>query len=295
MRRTDLVRNLLRIYCVLSYVRRMQRSWLVAFGVVLTCASGCQFDNSGVAWDPNADAAPRPDAVDGDAAAGAIDATPGAIDATPGTPDGTPSPDGTPPDDDVCDDDDVVLCLRFDGNTNDSSESETDAVASNIAYANGVHGMAVVLTPSSLIDVAETDTLDNDEISIEAWVNRDPGEGGYIVDNDNQYGFSVSNTGTLGCLVVGQTTFPQTYGGTVTPNDWTHIACTYSSDDGLRIYVDGNQVGTDGDDGELRDLGSSGVAIGRDNPSGGTFEGSIDSLRIWSRQLSGNEICPQCP
>jgi len=194
----------------------------------------------------------------------------------------------------ACTGNDLVLCAPFDGNLVDGSPSMNQISGTLIAYEAGVSGMAVRVGATSVVTVVEDDSTDPLAITMETWVKPDAAGGGYLLDNDNQYSLRVAGT-SLSCLVVGQTSaFPSASGGSVPADVWTHVACTYSAATGLRIYVNGTLAGTDSSDGALRDLGTTGIAIGRDNPTGTNFHGVIDELRIWSVVREASEICPSC-
>jgi hypothetical protein len=79
----------------------------------------------------------------------------------------------------------------------------------------------------------------------------------------------------------------------VTANQWTHVATTWdASSETARFYVDGTNCGfTTGVVG-LSSTGTGQVAVGGDafDPARWHFEGSLDSVRLYSRALSAAEL-----
>ena len=89
--------------------------------------------------------------------------------------------------------------------------------------------------------------------------------------------------------------------GTVPLQTWTHITMTYSTSNGIQLFVNGSLVNSNR---ILTDyLGGNGfctITLGSDTLSNsclsstvlvpGQFQGKIDELKIFSRELSSTEI-----
>ncbi|CAF1355784.1 unnamed protein product [Rotaria sordida] len=90
-------------------------------------------------------------------------------------------------------------------------------------------------------------------------------------------------------------------GSTLSLNVWTHIVETYSTTNGVILYVNGIQVGTTGaasySASEVPDYvllgyyGSSGFNCQTGSITAGQFTGAIDEFRIYSRELSLTDVC----
>ncbi|MGC9603624.1 MAG: LamG domain-containing protein, partial [Minisyncoccia bacterium] len=74
--------------------------------------------------------------------------------------------------------------------------------------------------------------------------------------------------------------------GTITSNQWQHVAATYSNGT-LRLYING-VIGKEVS--ATRTSSFPNYDIGADGPSSRTFYGSIDNVRIYNRALSAAEI-----
>ncbi len=90
-------------------------------------------------------------------------------------------------------------------------------------------------------------------------------------------------------------------GSTLPLNAWTHIVQTYSTTNGVILYVNGTHVGTTGSTSYAASGVSDYIFIGYYITSGSTcaagsitpgpFDGAIDELRIYSRELTLSDVC----
>lgn len=90
-------------------------------------------------------------------------------------------------------------------------------------------------------------------------------------------------------------------GPTLTLNVWTHVVQTFSTTNGVTLYVNAAQVGTTGTTSYtasgvsnyilLGHYGSSGSSCAAGSVSAGQFTGAIDEFRIYSRELSASDVC----
>ena len=97
---------------------------------------------------------------------------------------------------------------------------------------------------------------------------------------------------------------PMIINGPVIPaNIWTHLAATYSPTNGLQLYINGTFINStvpfnfDASGAPMYlTLGNSlfGVQGGTCNTHmiahGGTFNGTIDELRVYARELEANDV-----
>ncbi|MBL0313930.1 MAG: putative Ig domain-containing protein [Holophagaceae bacterium] len=85
-----------------------------------------------------------------------------------------------------------------------------------------------------------------------------------------------------------------TSAGVVPLNQWSHIAGTWSSTQGLSIYINGQLAASlNLMVGAFADTNSEFVAIGTDAPTAGTaaqFNGDVDEVEVFTRVLSQTEI-----
>ncbi len=105
---------------------------------------------------------------------------------------------------------------------------------------------------------------------------------GQMSSNDYAQNYWVNNDERDVYAFVDKETFSQ---------GWHHVVCTY--DKGLcRIFVDGQWRGSRGS--SIRpDFGANNFAIGRGwflNSPGEVFDGSLDEIAIWNRELSDDDI-----
>jgi subtilase family serine protease len=91
---------------------------------------------------------------------------------------------------------------------------------------------------------------------------------------------------------IGDTTTLTAQAGELIPGQWTHAVATYDGA-AMRLYQNGNLVGTTPKIGTVRAYRKAYVRIG-DNPVGNRFfDGLIDDVRLYTRALSETEIANQ--
>lgn len=244
---------------------------VVGVVAVVVAGGGCAFHRGAVAGDASArdDAAPPLD-----------------------TPADT-APDAAPP---FCDGGDATLvaCYAFEGTLADGSPHQLDPdISNNVTYASGKLGQAVVVGPTTEIDVADSADFDVTAFTIEAWIAPAalPATGARagILDCDGQYGFFLHEAGDLTCTGGGSVSAPA---GSVATGTWTHVACTHDGTT-LRIYVNGSQVAMAASPAPGGG-GTTGITLGGNNPppnGGSPLDGTLDQLRLFSAARSAGEIC----
>lgn len=96
----------------------------------------------------------------------------------------------------------------------------------------------------------------------------------------------------------------QSRGAGIRPSQWRHAAVVYEGAPRksymragaawLRLFVDGREVGTRILHDDLQDPGArfeKTIRLGADNqPEPGTFDGALDSVRVWARPLRASEV-----
>ena len=204
----------------------------------------------------------------------------------------------------------LVACFELedgvtDGILEDSGPGRRDAVTSGLSAATrGASGAAHVETGSSTRVPEAADLALHDGYTIAVWVRPDalPPVGGVygLVDHELQYAMLVAN-GVTGlenrCVHTGVARAE--YTEQLAPNTWSYLACTW---DGVELCA---TRWTGADDHERychkptlgpNASGSQGLAIGHLSDGGAAhshFVGAIDSLQIYNRAMSSDELCTQ--
>ncbi|MDW8065613.1 MAG: LamG-like jellyroll fold domain-containing protein [Anaerolineae bacterium] len=201
------------------------------------------------------------------------------------------------------------LLLRFDGSVN-GANGEQPTMAQGVSYVPGRWGQALSLGAGGVLNYPRLYNLPLDEGTIEMWVAlradgndprytsrnhylffyRDP-DGDYLLIGQSRD----SRILYAGGVVDGQ--WQSAYGsrafmGHWKAGEWHHIAFTYSaSRNFMRFYVDGMLVA---DTNERRyrppDANGSEFSIGGSPWWGNVADYYIDSVRIWGRAASAEEI-----
>ncbi len=195
----------------------------------------------------------------------------------------------------------LVAAYSFDegaGTTvSDASGNGHTGTISGATWATGQFGNALSFNgTSNWVTVADANDLDlGTGMTVSAWVNPSVLSGWRTVIMKERpnglsyvlYGYDNAprpaayvNTGGSDIAAIGT--------GGLSLNTWTHLAATY---DGaiLRLYVNGNQVGSGSVSGTMV-ASTSPLRIGGNAPWGEYFAGLIDEVRIYNRALSAAEI-----
>jgi hypothetical protein len=180
---------------------------------------------------------------------------------------------------------DLLLCLAFDDTAADGSPSALTVNATNLTFAAGKHGSAgrFALSPKTDVQIPAYQGFNTPIATVEFWINPAsfPSTGQMlVVDMDGRFGVYLNADRTVSCR-----TFPLVSKSTI--GQWMHIACV---NDGTTMYAYAN--------GKLEASGanqlgntSNFIAIGQDSPSGDrSFDGLLDTLRIWKSARSATEV-----
>lgn len=187
----------------------------------------------------------------------------------------------------------LVACYQFEGDGTDASANDLDAVTASVTFVAGRTGMAMQFSTNSSAEVADDAALDIAALTVEAWIKPSSLPVGTarmgIADINGQWGLFLHDGGNLRCIA--SATASQT-NGTVTVDEWHHVACTRDATT-TTLYVDGEMVAQVTAGGTLSTGSTSGLSIAADNPagSGSRLLGVIDELRIMSVARTATEIC----
>jgi Concanavalin A-like lectin/glucanases superfamily len=194
--------------------------------------------------------------------------------------------------------------FKFDENTGsatvDEMVAENDGALSGATWASGKSGSALSFDGNDHVTVSDSNTLDlSNEITVSFWIYPTAYNSGYAAHlvkkragtpgaNFDMYFFGA----TAGSYYKNIRIYAEA-GGTwksVSPlyevavlNKWYHIAWTYSSTTGGKLYVDGVDQGTA--------VGSGSLSINtEDIYIGNGFTGKMDEVKIYSGALSEQEV-----
>jgi hypothetical protein len=193
----------------------------------------------------------------------------------------------------------IVSWYPADENT--AEENAIDIVSRNngtlqngATFAPGKVGTAFSLDGvDDIIEVPDRDSLDLNQLTIDAWINRTSTADARIVDKmtaggTDGYALDIVNNHLR--LIIGGATATGTT--TLTTNAYVHVAGTF---DGtiLSVYVNGTLDGTTNVESATTPTNSLTLHIGSDSTGGGDlFAGQIDEVELFNRALAQNEIQP---
>ncbi|CAF3853439.1 unnamed protein product, partial [Adineta steineri] len=190
----------------------------------------------------------------------------------------------------------------------DSGPLRINGAANNVILAPGRVGQGLIFNSSSSyyklygFPLLGTSTY---PYSISLWIQRTSTGGGSLVHISSQSGGGGWCLDFMGFSSSGQIISSIYSGGSkdvvgpiLSTNVWTHVTTTFSTTNGLRLYVNGSLIGSTG---AMTSGGSGGintVTLGNSLVTGcsansivaGTFYGYLDEFRLYSRELSAADV-----
>ncbi|CAF0856797.1 unnamed protein product [Adineta steineri] len=209
-----------------------------------------------------------------------------------------------------------VCYLKFDGNSLiDSGPLSISGTGMNYSYTSSgrVNQALTLSTLSSYVQVTGLTRIGINDwpYTVSIWIYPTNTSGGTIMHLSSRLDGAQTNAWCLpimgltssGAIAINSwnsTNIPIN-GPFVPLFTWTHVAATYSHNNGQRLYVNGNQYGTSslpytfnaGGVPMTITLGSSLLGINVCNTGTiqmGQFYGSLDEFQIYARELSSSEI-----
>lgn len=179
----------------------------------------------------------------------------------------------------------LLLCVRFDDTIADESKyAQAIGVTGTPAFVRGMSGGAIAMDGSVPLVVPHTAVWQYSDITVELWIRpfQLPPAGGRsgLVDKNGSFGLFLHPNGDLSCSPGPTAPLPDA-------GEWTHVACVFEKGESS-LYVRGVRVAN-------KDAGAptptaETLAIGANFPSGDPFIGAIDTLRVYARAKSPQEI-----
>jgi hypothetical protein len=195
----------------------------------------------------------------------------------------------------------LVLSFGFNegsGSTvTDSSGTGNNGTTSSTTWnSTGKFGKALSFNgTSSWVTVNDSNSLDlTNGMTLEAWVKPSSLADWSTVIMKQQTGglvyslYAATDVGVPSTFIF--TTAEQSQDGpaALPLNTWTHLAATYDGAN-LRLYVNGNQVASKAQTGNIKVSGAA-LRIGGNSSFGEYFKGLIDEVHVYNRALSQAEI-----
>jgi hypothetical protein len=203
----------------------------------------------------------------------------------------------------------IVSYWKFEegnGSTANDSAGTNNGTLNGATWATGKVGDALSCDGmNDYIAIPDSNTLDlTTHFTLESWVNprslmQDPAQGAVIAKNGgtgggNGYQFGITGSNTL--IWCGFNAAGEPWPGNqlivssqVSINVWSHIVCTFDHD-ALRIYNNGVLVGSRVVGPKSVVNSASNLRISSDDWNNGWFNGFIDEVAIYDRDLSPEEI-----
>jgi subtilisin-like proprotein convertase family protein len=203
----------------------------------------------------------------------------------------TPPPDG------------MVSWWPLEGSASDIQGDNDGTITGGVSSASGEVGGGFDLDGATgFVNFGNPASLQlTSAITVDAWVRPDTTQGNYRTvvtkwsqnSSNSSWGLFIADNILYGYVTASGGTVVAA-GGSVpfgASAPFSHVAMTYSNADGLRVYLNGVQVGSDAGNGDINNGGEN-VQIGNDTDfvPDRWFDGVIDEVEIFSRVLSVDEI-----
>ena len=197
----------------------------------------------------------------------------------------------------------MVAYYPFNGDSKDESGNGNDGVVNGAALTKdrfGIDNSAYNFDgENNYIEVANSNSLNPDYISISAWVNPTINNNDSPVvtkyrsaNGDRSYWLYIYTSGIKGPRFRVYTSHgiaDAAITELIETNKWSHIVGTYGGNEAM-LYINGKLVKTSSVSGSLRS-NSLPLRIGASTENTMTyFNGKIDEVRIYNRKLTGEEI-----
>lgn len=174
-------------------------------------------------------------------------------------------------------------CYRFENNLDDGSMYANGGTGTASYTNNNGHIGRALDASASAVTVPFDTSLSTAQFTLKMWIRPSslPTGAGTrmgLIEN-NKWRMFVQMNGRIRCAINDGTIEVLTV-ATVPVNTWTRVTCTYGAG-ALKVYFDGVEQGSTSSLNGLDGL-STGTTIGRQEPSGDTFNGLIDDVQIFS-------------
>ena len=191
----------------------------------------------------------------------------------------------------------------FDENTFDLSGTQHDGkVSGNEIYVQGKKGKAIFLDGNSYVSLGQSEILNpRTKMSISIWIKpsiieekdpiierHEPGENARsyylrIEDEQGHLKFKVYNDNDESTDITSLTTIPV--------NRWTHVVITFNNQENrMRMFINEIQVASGETIGGIQSTTQDTTIGGIINSNSEFFNGAIDELKIYNKELSQSEI-----
>ncbi|CAF0796535.1 unnamed protein product [Adineta steineri] len=190
----------------------------------------------------------------------------------------------------------------------DSGPLRINGTANNVILASGRVNQGLIFNSSSsyyqLYGFPILGTS-NHPYSISLWVQRTSTSGGTLVHVSAQFKGAGWCTDFIGFSSSGQIvgasydgTVKNVVGPVVSINAWTHVTTTFSTTNGVRLYVNGSLINSTGTMAYSASGAVNTLTLGNPRVTGcatksivpGTFYGYLDEFRLYSRELSAADV-----
>ncbi len=160
---------------------------------------------------------------------------------------------------------------------------------------NGVENIneSAIFDGDSYVSVPKESNEDiSEELSISVWTKKDSESTLYSeIDNTDDYIILRDNSDYPDFrLSSDNTDVGIDFNENISTDEWVHIVATYSSSNGLKLYVNGNLDAEKSDNIGSLNAGIQSISIGRDGRDRRYVDGNMANFQIYSDELTSDDI-----
>ncbi|OFW63195.1 MAG: hypothetical protein A2Z35_03740 [Actinobacteria bacterium RBG_19FT_COMBO_36_27] len=111
-----------------------------------------------------------------------------------------------------------------------------------------------------------------------------------LIHKNNEFRFNTNGSNIPLCGIYSSSWQPSAISSIPLPtSEWSHVMCTYDGTN-IKIYINGNLTGSQGEGDPITSTSSTALNIGRDSAGSGYFDGRFDDTRIYNYALTSVQI-----
>ncbi|MBU0660889.1 prepilin-type N-terminal cleavage/methylation domain-containing protein [Patescibacteria group bacterium] len=176
----------------------------------------------------------------------------------------------------------------------DSSGNNNAGIIDGAEWTDGREGSGLDFDGSGghvLVDNSDSLNITEDEITLSVWFKKsDLSDGGAFIFKNSQYFLWIDSNGKVNFILYkpNWTEVSLEWVDRINDTDWHHVVALYDGE-AMKIYIDNQELASLETNGNIQSR-TNDVRIGSQNDTLNEFDGLLDTIRIYDRAVSLEEI-----